>query len=141
MKRLTLAISLAVLSLAGLATTASAQRNVDAARLAIEQNRDYRGDVEFRGDRDWQRWHARTAADLDRLNAEVRELRFELRRIRAGGRFWARYQSIVRDTDRLTALFRQGRLRGQEVRSRAAEIRSDVYRLRRWALGGGGGWR
>lgn len=140
MKNLICSISLSIIALSAIAPSASAQRGdsgrVDAARLADEQNREFRGDNEFRRDREWQRWEARTAAQIDDLNRDVRRLGNDVRISHPGRWVRERYADVVRDTDRVTALFRQRRVRLPEIRRRIDEIRGEMSRVR-GALRGG----
>ena len=131
MKKFILPLRLALI--AGSAFAQHDTARVDAARLAQEQNREYRGDAEFRDDRDFAKSNARTGWEIDRLNREVRQLRNELRGVHLGSRIRNRFDKLIRDTDRLTALYRQNRLHGSEVRGRAQELRDEIQHIR-WML-------
>ncbi len=128
MKRFILAFSLAALAFSG---NASAQYDprVDAARFAEDQNRMYRGDNEYRDDREFGRNNARAGWEIDKLNSEVRRLQYEIRGIRSD-RLRARFDRLHQETDRLTALYRRNRIRSWEARRRAEDLRGDAARLR-----------
>ncbi len=128
MKRFILTFSLAALAFIG---TAWAQHDtrVDAARFAEEQNREYRGDNENRSDREFGRENARAGYEIERLNQEVRELRYQVSK-NGSRHIRGRFQQLEQDTDRLTALYRQHRLRSEEARQRAFDLRRDVSHIR-----------
>ena len=133
MKRLTLTLSLYGVALAALVTPAFAQGNaprVDAARFAVEANREYRGDREFQYDREFSRQNARTAATIDQLNRDVRRLRVQLREARAGRRLWARFNTLSRGADRVTVAYKYRHVQHWEARRRANELLDEVIRIR-----------
>ena len=117
MKKLALILSVAAAGLTMFASDASAQRIVvetPGARLGI-------GD---RGDR-------RVAYDLDRLNREVRQLRFEVRAYRGEGRRirW-RYDRVQRETDRLNYEYDRRVSPPWQIRRRIEQVRAEVYDIR-----------
>jgi len=133
MKKLTLALSLALLASAGVAHNANAQRydaRIDVpAVINVE-----RGDRGFRGDGE-----GRTRRDLDRLNYEVRQVRMEIGNLR-DGRIRARFHRVRSAADRLNYAFDRRIMRGWEIRRRADEIRSELDSIRgelRMRYGGG----
>lgn len=138
MKKLTLALSIALLASAACATNASAQRydaRIDVARTVDPER-------EFRRGGDWGR---RTRAELDRLEYEVRQVRAEIGNLR-DGRIRERFHRVRRATDRLNYAFDRGMARGWEVRRRADEIRAELWAIRRelrarYGGGRGGPWR
>lgn len=139
MKKLILLGSFVVL--VGTAAQVSAQKydsRVDVSRLANEESRT------FRGDRDRDR-DGSAAANLERLNREVRQVRNAIGDSRRGmGRIRERFHRVVRATDFLNDQFRRGRIRGWEVRRRADAIRADLDDIRRDLRArhiGLGGWR
>ena len=145
MKRLTITLSAALLSLTAMAGNVSAQgydRRVDAARVAVAEGRAYRSERDNwnRGDGD-----RRASQDLDRLNREVREVRVAIGDShRTGQRIRDRFRRVLTATEHLNARFRRGDIRGWEVRRRADEIRGDLERVRRDLRRrhiGLGGWR
>ena len=124
MKKLTLALSLALLASAGFATNVTAQRydpRIDVARAVDpDYDRGFR-----RGD-----WEGRTRRDLDRLNYEVRQVRIEIGNLR-DGRIRERFHRVRRATDRLNYAFERRAIRGWEARQRADEIRAELNWIRR----------
>jgi hypothetical protein len=137
MKKLTIALSLALLASAGFATNVTAQRydpRIDVARSA---NPDY--DRGFRGGD----WEGRTRRDLDRLNYEVRQVRLEIGNTR-DGRIRERFHRVRRAADRLNYAFERRMVRGWEVRREADEIRAELNWIRRelrMRSGGPRAWR
>lgn len=139
MKKLTLALSLALLASASLATKASAQRydtRIDVPGvIRVERGDDRR----FRGD-----WEGRTRRDLDRLNYEVRQVRLEIGNLR-DWRIRERFHRVRREADRLNYAFERRVMPGWEIRRRADEIRLDLNWIRRELRmrysGPRGGWR
>ncbi|MGZ5019105.1 MAG: hypothetical protein ACXWAV_01630 [Chthoniobacterales bacterium] len=129
MKKTILLSSLAVFALTFDAAGQGEAARVDAARAAIDTTREYRGDRDFRNDREVGRNRARAQYEIDALNRDVRKLREEMRGIRSE-RIRGRFDRLVRDTDRLTALFRQERLHSSEARHRAEDLQGDAARLR-----------
>ncbi len=131
MKKLTLALSLALLASAGLSTTATAQRY--DARIEVpgvvnvdrEYGRGGRGDWGGRGE-----WGGRTRRDLDRLNYEVRQVRMEIGNLR-DGRIRERFYRVRRATDRLNYAFEERAMPGWEIRRRADDIRDQLDWIRR----------
>jgi hypothetical protein len=145
MKKLILSFSLALLAFAGVATNASAQRydpRVDVSRLAVDEARVYRGGHD---ERDWRGGEGRAIAELERLNAEVRQVRALIGDSRSvSQRIRDRYRRVKESTESLNYQFRRGNIRGWEVRRRAEEIRLDLERIRRELRTrhiGIGGWR
>lgn len=129
MKGLTLLLSLALFAFA---LNAAAQNNVprvDAARAAIDNSREYRGDQEFRNDREMQKANIRVGYEIDKLNSEVRQLRVEIGNSR-NGKIRARYDRLNRETDRLTAAYKQNRIRLSEAWKQAQDLRAEVVRIR-----------
>ncbi len=139
MKKLTLALSLALLALAAVAPNASGQRydaRIDVpavVRIEPGYGRGPRGD-----------WEGRTRRDLDRLNYELRQVRMEIRDLR-DWRIRERFQRVRRRVDRLNYAFESREMPGWEIRRRADEVRYDLDLIRRElrARYGGprGGWR
>jgi hypothetical protein len=130
MKGLTLLLPFAIFAFA---LNAAAQNNdvrVNAARAAIDQTREYRGDSEFRQDRELQRANNRVGYEIDQLNREVRRLRYDIRTTHTSLRIRDRFDRLTRDTDRLTAIYRQNRLRLSEASRRAQNLRAEVVRIR-----------
>ena len=126
MKKLTLALALAISACAGFAPNATAQRydpRIDI-RANIDPERGF--DRNFRGGD----WEGRTRRDLDRLNYEVRQLRVEIGGFRHP-RIRARYQRVRSATDRLNYAFDRRIMRGWEIRQRADEIRAEIHAIRR----------
>jgi len=119
MKKLILPLSLVVLGLTAMTPIASAQRyeaTVRAPQPAIVVTRGVPG---------------RAAADLDRLNRQVREVRHEIRALGGGRRIRYQFERVVRATDFLNSEFRRGNMRGRELRLRADEVRAELNRIRR----------
>ena len=131
-------ILLSTCAILAFALNASAQRDearIDSARAAIDETREYRGDRDFRQDREFQKSNIRAGYEIDRLNSDVRQLRYEIRGTRTGPGIRERVERLNRDTDRLTALYRQNRLRSWEAYRRAEDLRGEVKRIR-WILRG-----
>jgi hypothetical protein len=137
MKKLTLALSLALLAGFG-ATTATAQRydaRVDIPRIANPDR-----EVDVRDERGRGDWGRRSRYELERLNAEVVQVRREIGNLR-DGRIRERFSRVRRATDRLNYAFENRMIRGWEVNRRADEIRSELNVIRRelrarYGLGG-----
>ncbi|MDQ2919522.1 MAG: hypothetical protein M3R10_06560 [Verrucomicrobiota bacterium] len=130
MKKIILLNSLAIFAFVFSASAQRDEARVDSARAAIDETRQYRGDSEFRADRDFQRGRVRADYAINRLNRDVRDLRYELRNARTGQRIRDRFERLKGDTDRLTALYRRNRLRSWEVIRRAEDLRADAGRIR-----------
>jgi hypothetical protein len=123
MKKLAISLSVVALSLGASINDASAQRyRSDRATITVPVP-----GVVYRGGRD-----TRVAADLDRLNREVRQVRLEIRAAGGGGRrIRAQFDRVVRATDQLSYGFRRGVYGPREVRSRAQQIRAELYQVQR----------
>ena len=127
MKKLTFALSLALLASAGFATNADAQRydpRIDV-RATVNPGREFDRDIRGGGD-----WEGRTRRDLDRLNYEVRQVRVEIGNSR-NGRIRERFSRVRRATDRLNYAFERRIMRGWEIRQRADAIRAELNDIRR----------
>ncbi|HSH39330.1 MAG TPA: hypothetical protein VK993_11135 [Chthoniobacterales bacterium] len=117
MKKLALFLSVAAAGLTMFAADASAQRIIvetPGARLGVGE----------RGDR-------RVGYDLDRLNREVRQLRFEIRAYRGEGRRirW-RYDRVQRVTDRLNYEYQRRISSPWQIRRRIQQVRAEIYDIR-----------
>lgn len=126
MKKLILALSLAVLASASVATNVTAQRydpRIDI-RATVNPGREF--DRDFRGGD----WEGRTRRELDRLNYEVRQVRAEIGNLR-DGRIRERFHRVRRSADRLNYAFERRIMRGWEIRQRADEIRAELNWIRR----------
>jgi hypothetical protein len=130
MKGLTLLLSLATFAFAANAAAQNNDARVDAARAAIDQTREYRGDSEFRQDRELQKANVRVGYEIDQLNREVRRLRYDIHATRVGHHIRDRFDRLVRDTDRLTALYRQNRVRLSDAYRQTQDLRAEVIRIR-----------
>ena len=115
MKKLALFLTVAAAGLTMFASDASAQRIVvetPGGRLGIGSG----------GDR-------RVGYDLERLNREVRQLRFEIRRY--GGRRAAyRYERVQRSTDRLNYEYQRRVSSPWQIRRRIEQVRAEIYEIR-----------
>ncbi len=131
MKRI---LALALCSFALNATAQKEPTRIDAARAAIDTTREYRGDTEFRDDRESQKANIRVGYQLDKLNRDVRQLRSELRAVRSS-RIRERFDRLARDTDRLTAVYRQNRIRLSEAYQRTQDLRAELVRIRQMMRG------
>jgi hypothetical protein len=129
MKKLTLALSLALLASAGLTTDAMAQRYDTRIEIpgVVNIERDYgRGGRGGRGGD----WAGRTARDLERLNYEVRQVRMEIGDLR-DGRIRDRFRRVRRAADQLNYAFEERAMPGWEIRRRAEDIRAELNWIRR----------
>ena len=118
MKKLTLFLTVAAASLTMFAADASAQRIVvetpgARARLGLGHP----------GDR-------RIGYDLDRLNREVRQLRYEIRRHSGGRRAWYRFERVQRSAERLNYEYDRRISSPWQIRRRIEQVRAEIYDLR-----------
>ena len=116
MKKLALFLTVAATGLTMFAADASAQRIVvetPGARLGI-------------GDRGGDR---RVGYDLERLNREVRELRFEIRRY-GGRRAGYRYERVQRAAERLNYEYDRRAASPWKIRRRIEQVRAEIYAIR-----------
>ena len=120
MKKLIVSFSVVLLGLAAFTSTSSAQRieaRVDGPRIVVERGRG--------GDRG-----GRLAADIERLNREVRRTREDIRSAGGGGRrIRADFQRVNIATARLNEQFRRGIGERWELRRRAEQIRNGIDRI------------
>ena len=73
----------------------------------------------------------RAAYDLDRLNREVRQVRYEIRAYRGEGRrIWARYGQVQRAADRLNYEFDRRLSPPWQIRRRIEQVRAEIYAIR-----------
>ena len=117
MKKLALILTVAAAGLTMFASDASAQRIVldtPAVRLGFHD----RG-----GDR-------RIGYDLERLNREVRQLRYELRAYRGGRRMWYRYERVERASERLNYQYDRRVSSPWQIRRRIDQVRAEIYDIR-----------
>jgi hypothetical protein len=115
MKKLALFLTVAAAGLTMFASDAAAQRIVvqtPGARLGLG------------GDR-------RVGYDLDRLNREVRQVRFEIRSFRGEGRRirW-RFDRVLRATDRLNYEYDRRLAPPWQIRRRIEQVRGELYEIR-----------
>jgi hypothetical protein len=116
MKKLALFLTVAAAGLTMFASDASAQRIVvetPGARLGLGPG----------GDR-------RIAYDLDRLNREVRQLRFEIRRYAGGRRMWYRFERVQRSAERLNYEYSRRIASPWQIRRRIESVRAEIYDIR-----------
>jgi len=131
MEKLILPLTIAVLGCAAFTDTASAQRIVvesPVARALVGGPRD-----------------GRLANDLARLNAEVRQVRYEIRTsgIR-GRRIRYDFDRVTRATERLNYEFERRLSDRFVLRRRIGQVRAELYRIRmelRERTSGPRGWR
>jgi hypothetical protein len=117
MKKLALILTVAAAGLTIFASDVSAQRIVvetPGGRLGI-------------GDRGGDR---RVGYDLDRLNREVRQLRYEIRRSDGGRRAWYRFERVQRATERLTYEYDRRAASPWQIRRRIEQVRAEIYDIR-----------
>ena len=117
MKKLALILTVAAAGLTVFASDVSAQRIIvetPGARLGV-------------GDRGGDR---RVGYDLDRLNREVRQLRFEIRRSSGGRRAWSRFERVQRATERLTYEYERRAASPWQIRRRIEQVRAEIYEIR-----------
>ena len=117
MKKLALILTVAAAGLTMFASDASAQRIVvetPGARLGLGDGR---------GDR-------RVGYDLDRLNREVRQLRFEIRRSAGGRRAWYRFERVQRSAERLNYEYDRRVSSPWQIRRRIEQVRAEIYDIR-----------
>lgn len=130
MNKTSISLSLVTLLAAGIGTASAQRATISVPVPGVTVERDYRDGRDYR-DRDYRDDRPdRSRYEIERLNGEVRQVRLEIgnsgdRRIRY------MFSRVVRATDRLTYEARRGDMRGWEVRRRAEEIRSDLYRVQR----------
>ena len=141
MKKLILPFSLALLGCAGFASNSEAQRydkRVDVAEQARANSRTQaygRDDREdrYEGREDDRRGggSGRLRLEADRLRADVRRVREEMRLSGGGGRrMRARFDRVVRASEQISYEVRRGG-NPWRVRRHIEETRSELYRLQR----------
>ncbi len=116
MKKLALFLTVAAAGLTMFASDAAAQRIVvetPGGRLGVGPG----------GDR-------RVAYDLDRLNREVRQLRFEIRRLSGGRRAWYRFERVQRAAERLNYEYDRRISSPWQIRRRIEQVRAEIYDIR-----------
>lgn len=118
MKKLSLILTAAAAGLSMFASDAVAQRIVvdtPGARIGIRD----------RGDR-------RVGYELDRLNREVRQTRFEIRAFRGEGRrIRFRFERVERAADRLNYEYDRRLAPPWQIRRRVEQLRAELYDIRR----------
>ena len=118
MKKLALSFTIIAAGLSMFAADTSAQRifvDTPAGRVVAGG----------RGDR-------RVGYELDRLNREIRQVRYEIRAARGEGRrIRYRFDRVERAADRLNYEYRRGLARPFEVRRRIDRVRAELYDIRR----------
>ena len=117
MKKLALILTVAA---AGLTIFAS---DVSAQRIVVETPGGRLGVGDGRGDR-------RVGYDLDRLNREVRQLRFEIRRASGGRRAWGRFERVQRASERLNYEYERRVSSPWQIRRRIEQVRAEIYEIR-----------
>ena len=128
MKKLIATFSLALLSCTALqaAPTDRYDSRVDVSRIASDESRTYRGDRDEDNRGGW------AAAEIARLNRDVREVRMQIGESSlVGKRIRDRFHRVLDATESLNARFRRGSIRGREVHDRAEAIRADLDSIRR----------
>ena len=119
MKKLPLFLTVAAAGLAMFASDASAQR------IVVETP----GGRVIAGGRGGDR---RVGYDLDRLNREIRQVRFEVRAVRGEGRrIRFRLERIERAASRLNYEYGRGIASPWQIRRRIEQVRAELYDLRR----------
>ena len=118
MKKLSLFLTVAAAGLTMFATDASAQR------VVVETP----GGRIVAGGRGGDR---RVGYDLDRLNRDVRQVRFEIRAYRGEGRRirW-RFDRVLRATDRLNYEYERRISSPWQIRRRIDQVRAELYEIR-----------
>ena len=118
MKKLALFLTVAAAGLTMFAGDASAQR------IVVETP----GGRVVAGGRGGDR---RVGYDLDRLNREVRQVRFEIRAFRGEGRRlrW-RFDRVQRATDRLNYEYERRVSSPWQIRRRIDQVRAELYEIR-----------
>ncbi|CAA9235295.1 MAG: hypothetical protein AVDCRST_MAG42-1791 [uncultured Chthoniobacterales bacterium] len=118
MKKLALSLTIIAAGLSMFAADASAQRIVvetPGVRLVPGSGR---------GDR-------RAGYELDRLNREIQQVRFELRTFRGGvPRVRARFDRVLRAADRLNYEYNRRVVPPYETRRRIEQVRAELYAIR-----------
>ena len=116
MKKFTLPLAIVALGASMFAADASAQRLIvetPGVRLATPGGRG-----------------GRVAYDLDRLNREVRQVRFEIRAYRGEGRrIRYRFDRVARAAERLNYEFDRG-ANPWVIRRRIEQVRAELYEIR-----------
>ncbi len=125
MKNSIFALSLAALVTAGFAQNAAAQRYDTRRDVPAIINADRARNGEYRG----EEWEQRSRLELDRLNADVADLRREIGGLR-DNRIRDRFHNVRRATDQLNYAINHHELRGGEARKRIQRIRGELDEVR-----------
>jgi Ni/Co efflux regulator RcnB len=129
-KRFILFGSAAIFALAVNASAQTDAARVNAARAAIDTTPEFRGDAEYRQDRDVQKANIHVGAEIDKLNRDVQQLRADLSGNRSS-RIRERFDRLTRDTDQLNAAYRKNRIRLSDAYRRTEDLRAEAQRIRK----------